>query len=257
MRHSLSSLMDLCYGTNDEKNWLSHLEQTHWLSHLHYLISGSCRIVQVLQDEGLSVLVHCSDGWDRTSQLTALSQLMLDPFYRTIRGFAILVEKEWCSFGHMFHRRTGHGDKNYSDEQRSPIFLQWLDAVWQITIQFPSACEFNNKMLHFLARSLNSCEYGTFLYNCEQERVLAGVTTQTQSVWSHIVEQRSKYKNPLYKPCQTTLRPSSRVRSLRVWDYHLQYSLSQSKKISKDAVIAELCARLRKLEKQLEGNGRD
>jgi len=39
------------------------------------------------------VLVHCSDGWDRTSQLCALAQLMLDPYYRTVSGFRVLVEK--------------------------------------------------------------------------------------------------------------------------------------------------------------------
>ena len=52
-------------------------------------------------------MVHCSDGWDRTAQLTALAQLLLDPHYRTIAGFAALVEKEWCAFGHLFADRTG------------------------------------------------------------------------------------------------------------------------------------------------------
>lgn len=49
-----------------------------------------------------SVVVHCSDGWDRTAQLTSLAMLMLDGYYRTIRGFEVLVEKEWLSFGHRF-----------------------------------------------------------------------------------------------------------------------------------------------------------
>lgn len=37
-----------------------------------------------------NVLVHCSDGWDRTSQLTSLAQLMMDYYYRTINGFMVI-----------------------------------------------------------------------------------------------------------------------------------------------------------------------
>lgn len=40
---------------------------------------------------GKNVVVHCSDGWDRTSQLAALAQLLLDPYFRTISGFMVLV----------------------------------------------------------------------------------------------------------------------------------------------------------------------
>jgi len=38
-----------------------------------------------LEDHGRPVLVHCSDGWDRTPQIVSLAQLMIDPFYRTVK----------------------------------------------------------------------------------------------------------------------------------------------------------------------------
>ena len=48
-------------------------------------------IVRSMEKQSNSVLVHCSDGWDRTSQLTSLSQLMMDSHYRTINGFIVSI----------------------------------------------------------------------------------------------------------------------------------------------------------------------
>jgi protein tyrosine/serine phosphatase len=57
---------------------------------LFLILSGAKSIAEDLI-AGKNVLVHCSDGWDRTSQLCSLGQLLIDPYYRTIEGLAVLV----------------------------------------------------------------------------------------------------------------------------------------------------------------------
>ncbi|KAM5345510.1 hypothetical protein ACJ41O_011372 [Fusarium nematophilum] len=84
------------------------LYQSGWLRHIHDVLDGSAIIARQIGINHSHVLIHCSDGWDRTSQLSALAQIMLDPYYRTIEGFIVLVEKDWLSFGHMFRLRSGH-----------------------------------------------------------------------------------------------------------------------------------------------------
>ena len=62
---------------------LSNLESTHWLEHIKFILAGAVRIAHTIEGNKTSVLVHCSDGWDRTSQLTSLAMLLLDPYYRS------------------------------------------------------------------------------------------------------------------------------------------------------------------------------
>lgn len=104
MRESLRKLKEICFPANDDQKWLSALENSLWLKHIKYVLAGAIRIVDKIENMGTSVVVHCSDGWDRTAQLTALSMLLLDPYYRTMKGFEILIEKEWLSFGHKFQQ---------------------------------------------------------------------------------------------------------------------------------------------------------
>ena len=55
--------------------------------------------------------------------------MLLDPHYRTITGFMELIEKDWLSFGHKFHERLGIYNEKYGDNEKSPIFIQFLDCV--------------------------------------------------------------------------------------------------------------------------------
>ncbi|KAK3024588.1 hypothetical protein RJ639_044101 [Escallonia herrerae] len=86
---------------------VSTLGDSGWLIHIQNLLAGSAWIAARVAIESASVLVHCSDGWDRTTQLVSLASLMLDPYYRTFNGFQALVEKDWLAFGHPFSDRLG------------------------------------------------------------------------------------------------------------------------------------------------------
>ena len=83
------------------------LAKSGWLKHISGLLDGAALIARQVGIQHSHVLIHCSDGWDRTSQLSALSQICLDPYYRTLDGFIVLVEKDWLSYGHMFRHRCG------------------------------------------------------------------------------------------------------------------------------------------------------
>lgn len=51
-----------------------------------------CVCAQAVAEEGVSVLVHCSDGWDRTAQVCSVASVLLDPYYRTLRGLMVDTE---------------------------------------------------------------------------------------------------------------------------------------------------------------------
>ena len=143
--------------------------------------------------------------------------MLLDPFYRTINGFAILVEKDWLSFGHQFALRNGFADKEKQD-QASPIFLQFLDAVHQLLEQFPNAFEFNEKFLIFLAKNYNLNLYGTFMYNNEKERTEANAKFNTASVWTEIFKDLKPYLNVYYDPNSVKiLEPNYSYYNLKIW----------------------------------------
>lgn len=183
------------------------LRRSNWLRHISTILDGALIIVRNIHLNASHVLIHCSDGWDRTGQLSAVAQICLDPYYRTFDGFKVLVEKDWLAFGHKFLDRSGHlssekyfmvteNDDDMEEEgvsaQRaaqaffatvqkqftstshlkeiSPVFHQFLDCVRQIQRQFPERFEFNEQYLLDIYRHLYTCQFGTFLFNNERER---------------------------------------------------------------------------------------
>lgn len=153
-----------------------------------------------------------------------MAQLLLDGRYRTIKGFQVLIEKDWLSFGHMFARRLGHHNKDFKDDQRSPIFIQFLDLVRMIVVQMPAMFEFNTKLLTYIAYEIYTCKYGTFLCNNQRERVTYKLKEKTVSMWTYINHYSNEFRNPYYippQPGQPYMRipriPTTNYFDLTVW----------------------------------------
>uniref|UniRef100_A0A8C6YEJ0 Myotubularin n=1 Tax=Naja naja TaxID=35670 RepID=A0A8C6YEJ0_NAJNA len=196
MRESLKKLKDIVYPHVEESHWLSSLESTHWLEHIKLVLTGAIQVADKVSSGKSSVLVHCSDGWDRTAQLTSLAMLMLDSYYRTVVGFEVLVEKEWISFGHKF-------------------------------ASFPTAFEFNEQFLITILDHLYSCRFGTFLYSCDSIRERGElICEKTLSLWSLINSSKSKYTNPFYtKELNRALYPVASMRHLELWvNYYIRWN---------------------------------
>jgi len=218
MRESKRKMRKLIFRTRLGRATLfPELEATGWLHHIQQVLVAATRIAAQVAS-GVSCLVHCSDGWDRTPQITALVQMLLDPFYRTIDGFAVLVEKEWLSFGHKFTHRCGIGRAEYSE--CSPIFMQFLDCIWQISLQFPGAFEFNEDFLIDVADELYFCRCGTFLGNTERERLEQHLPDRTLSLWTLLAPKRAQYLNPVYSATAGStgaIHPKADSRYVRLW----------------------------------------
>ncbi|XP_072206965.1 phosphatidylinositol-3,5-bisphosphate 3-phosphatase MTMR3 isoform X4 [Excalfactoria chinensis] len=218
IRKSFQSLRLLCTQMPDPGNWLSALESTKWLQHLSVLLKSALLVVHAVDRDQRPVLVHCSDGWDRTPQIVALAKLLLDPYYRTTEGFQVLVEMEWLDFGHKFADRCGHGENSDDLNERCPVFLQWLDCVHQLQRQFPCSFEFNEAFLVKLVQHTYSCLFGTFLCNNAKERGEKHTQERTCSVWSLLRAANKAFKNLLYSSqSESVLYPVCHVRNLMLW----------------------------------------
>ena len=177
VRNSFQKLLSsVSYNVNADITLFNNISNSLWYEYIIILIKSSFQISESIRTKNANVLIHCSDGWDRTSQLCALSQILLDKYYRTLNGFICLIEKDWISFGHQFRYRNGfysNFEENVHNENEfSPIFLQWLDAVYQLMTQNYQKFEFSFNLILFIAEELFSGKYGTFMFNNDKEREL-------------------------------------------------------------------------------------
>ncbi|XP_036160160.1 myotubularin-related protein 1 isoform X6 [Myotis myotis] len=151
-------------------------------------------------------------------------------------------------------RRVGHGNDNHADADRSPIFLQFIDCVWQMTRQFPSAFEFNELFLITILDHLYSCLFGTFLCNCEQQRFKEDIYTKTISLWSYINSQIDEFSNPFFVNYENhVLYPVASMSHLELWvNYYVRWNPRMRPQMPIHQNLKELLAVRAELQKRVE-----
>ncbi|KAI7804533.1 myotubularin-related protein 9 isoform X1 [Triplophysa rosa] len=221
LQESLIKLVEACADSSHSVDrWLSKLENSKWLSHVHSALSTAGLIAECVERDGHSVLVHGSEGTDSTLLVTSLAQLILDPVSRTVYGFLCLLEREWIQAGHPFQQRCAHSAHSHTRlKHECPSFLLLLDCVWQIWRQFPLALEFSEALLLRLTREVYASDYGSFLCNSEQERCALGVKENTYCLFQSLLnpEIEEQYLNPLYECTDLAIWPSVHPQSLQLW----------------------------------------
>lgn len=256
MRSSLQKLLEVTGSRSlSMSDYLVGLESSGWLRHIKAIVDAAVFLTKAVTVEGASVLVHCSDGWDRTAQVCSLGSLLMDPYYRTIKGFMVLIEKDWISFGHKFADRCDQLDGD--PKEVSPIFTQFLEAVWQLTEQFPQAFEFSEWFLLQIHEHVHSCQYGNFLGNNQRQREELQLRERTHSLWAFLMSEKQNYLNPFYSPAYSesnpVLEPSTLPYHFKFWRnmYH-QFDRSMHPRQSILKTILTLRENSRKAESTLQ-----
>ncbi|XP_028338413.1 phosphatidylinositol-3-phosphate phosphatase MTMR1 isoform X7 [Physeter macrocephalus] len=174
-------------------------------------------------------------------------------------AYPAIDEARWLSNVDGTHwleyiRRVGHGNDNHADADRSPIFLQFIDCVWQMTRQFPSAFEFNELFLITILDHLYSCLFGTFLCNCEQQRLKEDVYTKTISLWSYINSQLDEFSNPFFVNYENhVLYPVTSLSHLELWvNYYVRWNPRMRPQTPIHQNLKELLAVRAELQKRVE-----
>ncbi|XP_072428697.1 myotubularin-related protein 12 isoform X4 [Chiloscyllium punctatum] len=147
--------------------WLSALESSNWLEVIRQCLKKALDIVECLEHKNTTVVLMEENCCDLCCLIASLVQVIIDPHFRTISGFQSLIQKEWVMGCYCFLDRCNLLRNN---DKEVPVFLLFLECMWQLLQQHPPAFEFTETYLTILSDSMYIPIFSTFLFNSPCQR---------------------------------------------------------------------------------------
>lgn len=167
--HTIRSVVSIETDLRRINIWKS-FEKSDFFKYCQSYVSTAIQIAKTIK-KGKPVMIQTPktmighNGENTTNVLTALTQLLVDPYFRTYEGFLALIEKEWTMF---FTFCFSSPSEMYSNA----IFVLFLHCVWNCHNLKPEAFEFDLSMLDHIHASLYSTKYHDFVFTSRHERWL-------------------------------------------------------------------------------------
>lgn len=190
------------HGRKADSQFMTKVVKTDWLAHIESILDSARRVHHCIVNAQENVLIYCPNGSSGSALLSSLAQIFLDPYYRTIKGFQVLVYKEWLYYQHNFLDKNQALSKpqnavpreaspvqtqptgglgmaafannlfsnnmpryNAAPEKSTlPIFFLFLDAVHQLIKMNPLNFEFTSEYLAKLASKVYTNRYFEFVW---------------------------------------------------------------------------------------------
>ncbi|KNC80994.1 hypothetical protein, variant, partial [Sphaeroforma arctica JP610] len=204
-------------GSQSTSNWLYKLEASGWMRHVQNALQSAVFVVKKVEVEGRTCMLQDDNGWGSVGVVSSLVQVMLDPYYRTIQGLRLLIQKEWISFGYPFCTiRKSHGTPRRQGD--GPQFLLFIDCLAQMARQFPAKYEYTDLLLRTLVLHIVCSPNPTGPFSCDNNRERHTSQFGTEDdFWGEIGVDPDTYTNPCYRFQAEAALPMLGCQALEFW----------------------------------------
>lgn len=168
--HSYNNFLNyINSGNNHSKNEdkiQNNILCSNYYKHIEYFLLTAYNICEYITN-GADIILDSSKNNYTTLMLTVLVQIMLDPYYRTIDGLIVLLEKEMISNG---LNSISNNDIYYSNKiyyYNLSLFLT-LECIYQLISIRPYDFQYNKKMIIYLMNKQYDNKYISLIANNEK-----------------------------------------------------------------------------------------
>lgn len=190
-----------------DEEFFKIVDNSAWLTYVSDVLHLVGRLVRKMKGETI-LIQNGGPESDMDSTLVCLILLSCDSYYRTLRGFCTLLQKEWISYSHRWSETSptsataapppgassGGGGTSGTREERRNIdvsFVFFLNCVAEMIQQRPTWFEFTDELLLFLAEAAHSYRFSSFFFDSESDRQHALPDSSFPSVWQYVLGKDS------------------------------------------------------------------